>query len=147
MKHLSVSLALGVFLSAGVTIVPAQEPDGWLAMDDPDELRLLLSGKALEGTDFTDYYRSDGAMGYYNKNTDTTVVRKWVVRADGDICMYIYFKPDKLVACNRLHRSAEDPNLFRVTIEGRGYSMQGRLIETPPKALVDTVNDVARPSN
>ena len=145
MNSRAVFLIWTLVLSLFATGLLAGETQEWVAVNDPDEMRQLLSGSSLDGTDFTDFYRSDGVMGYHNKNSDTTVVRKWTVQTDGEICMYIYVKPDKLIGCSRLDRSATDPELFRITNLGRGYSMQGRLTNVVPQTLVDIVNQTAKP--
>jgi hypothetical protein len=138
-------IVLAVALTASRASVYAEDSQEWTAMDDPDALKQVLDDKGLDGKDFADYYRPDGAMGYYNKTFGTTVVRKWVIADDGEICTYIYVKPDKLVECFRLEKLAVDPNLIRMTISERGYSVQARLTSAPMPELVDAVNKTAGP--
>ena len=147
MKIARFFVKLGLLLSAGIAIPISAIAQDWEPINNPDELRQLLNGKGLDGEDFADYYRADGAMGYFNKQYSTTVIRKWVVGENGEICMYIFVKPDKLVSCQTVERSAVDSDLIRLTISGRGYSVQARLTNTPLQDLVDAVTKTAGPSN
>ena len=146
MRILSILVA---FMLSGVILpmpLMAQSSQDWIRVTDATELRNLLSGKVLYSPDFALYYRSDGAMGFWNKNFNSVTVRKWVVDGDGKVCTYIYVTPDKLVSCTMFARSTSDPSLVRITIVDRGYSMQSRLSSEPPKTLIDAVNNTAGPA-
>ena len=142
------TLALfSVLAVAEATHQNAQAQEEWKPINDAAELRRIVSGNSFDGEFFWDYYRSDGAMAYYNKQYDSVVVRKWVVGDDAKLCTYIYVKPDKLVECTTFERSAQDPDVYRVLID-RGYSVQMKLSKEPPRAkLVDAINDKAGPAN
>ena len=138
---------LSVLAVAEATHQNAQAQEEWEPINDPAELRQIVSGNSFDGEFFWDYYRSDGAMAYYNKQYDSVVVRKWVIGDDAKLCTYIYAMPDKLVECTTFERSAQNPDVYRVLID-RGYSVQMKLSKEPPRArLVDAVNDKAGPAN
>ena len=133
------------FAEAAHQVAQAQEE--WKPIKDAAELRRVVSGNSFDGEFFWDYYRSDGAMAYYNKQYDSVVIRKWVIRDDAKLCTYIYVKPDKLVECTTFERSSQNPDVYRVQID-RGYSVQMKLSKEPPWAmLVDAINDKAGPAN
>lgn len=145
MKFTTMVSLVGWFALTVSTSTIAEE---WISIDNGDELRRVLSGKSLDGGEFADYYRSDGAMGYINREYGTIVVRKWVVSDDGELCTYIYVMPEKLVECARFERSGIDQDLYRMTIISRGGNkMQARLTDTPEQTLIDAVNNVAGPVN
>jgi len=141
MKFITDVLLTGWFAMTFSTSAIAEE---WISIDNGDELLQVLSGKGLDGGEFADYYRSDGAMGYINREYGTIVVRKWVVSDDGELCYYIYVMPEKLVDCVRFERSGIDHDLYRMTIISRGgFKMQARLTDAPEQALIDAIDNVA----
>lgn len=140
------SLFLGlILLSFSHSSVLAS--DDWKLLQNKSILKELLSGKGLDGTDFADFYRKDGVMGYYNKAYDSTVVRIWKIKDGGEICTYIYVKPDRLVECYTLAQSSADPKLLQMTILDRGYKVQARLVTQPLQSLVDKVNSTVTPKD
>ncbi len=134
-------------LSAPFSQSTAIASEDWELLKNVSNLKAMLTGKGLDGADFADYYRKDGVMGYYNKTYDSTVVRIWKIKDDGEICTYIYFKPDRLVECYTLAQSASDPELLQMTISDRGYKMQVRIVDQPLNSLVDKVNETATPED
>jgi len=121
----------------------AQESQDWIQITDPAELTSFLSGKSLGNEEYTDFYRSDGAMAYHNRDYDTIVVRKWVVKDNGQVCTYIYVKPDKLVECTTFARSIEHPDRYQMVFLGKNFVAKGQFYEEPPQLLVDAVNEKA----
>lgn len=146
MKLASFFLALLLSGMMMATSSIAQSSEDWVPIKEKAELQNLLSGKGLEGLDYYDYYRSDGAMGYFNKSTETVIVRKWVVDHGGTVCTYIYVKPDRLVDCATFARSSADPELVRMTILDRGDVYHLKISAEPPPKLIDAINKTAGPA-
>lgn len=139
-------LATCVVTCFAVTGTRAQQSGDWQPAGAA-ELQQALSGRGLDAPDFADYYRSDGAMGYYNKAFGTVVVRKWEVQEDGEICTYIYVKPDRLVECYTMETSTSSPDLYRLTITDRGYSVTATLVDEILPELVVAVEETAGPAD
>ena len=137
--------ALALIFAPQPAPLHAQGSGDWIAISDPAELKAFLSGKSLADDHIADYYRADGAMGYFNKEYKTVVVRKWVVGDDGLVCTYIYVKPDKLVDCTRYFRSASDPDLFKMLFTETGSSAMVKIDDPPLQILIDEVTAKAGP--
>ncbi len=125
-----------------VSTAHAQTDAQWEGVDDPEELRKLLAGRAMQppGGGGVTYYRRDGKAAYVSGSTDTVVIREWIIKDNGDVCEAVYSRPDRVIHCLKIQRAKNDPGLYRS--KGAWDSTQFRFVE-PPKRLADAITEKA----
>lgn len=128
----------GVF--AMVIGAVAQE-DSWARIDDPDEVRRLVSNVVADGKYWKFYFRSDGKMAY--EQGGFTSFREWKVSPEGEICMSIYAMPEKILSCQTIQRSRDEPVRYRMRQKDH-VTADVQLVE-PDQAIVDALNEKAGP--
>jgi hypothetical protein len=118
----------------------AEEHQEWVTIDNPRELRELVSGRALDGKYWKFYFRADGVMAYSKNNFPS--VREWNVSDDNKLCYSVFSLPDRIIHCHTIQRTRESPTLYRFESETEEYLIE---FSTPAKDLVDAVNERAGP--
>lgn len=118
----------------------AQTNAEWRVISDESELRELISGKLLEGTYWTYYFRADGKMGY--KQYDFISVREWKISEGGEICMAVFSRPEKIIDCETVEKTNTSPTEYRMTSEIGVFEFS---LQNPTDELVNAVLDRAGP--
>jgi len=121
--------------SLALSLTSAQsQTESWKKIDDPDEVRQLIVGKALDGKYWKYYFRTDGKMAY--EQGGFTSVREWKINSVGAICMNIYSMPDKILGCEIFSRTVGPPTQYR--LEHNGGKSKVQIVE-PEQALIGAV--------
>lgn len=136
-RNISIAL-LFTSLALSSSAVLAQS---WTRIEDPDEVRQLISEKTMDGKYWKYYFRSDGKLAY--EQDGFTSFRGWKVNDDGAICMNIYGMPDKLIECQSLHGTDSEPTQYRIE-HPRGISAVE--ITDPHQSLMDALLEKAGPT-
>ena len=132
-----------VLLNGAATLAFAQTK--WINISTPDEVRKVVSGKAIDGKYWIMYFRGDGNMAYYYVASKAMTIRKWVVRKDGQLCSAVFVKPDRVISCSTIERALGNPAKYRLKTRGIGAS-KFTLVDPPPGFLVKAVDAKAGPS-
>ena len=138
-KRAGVAVLIGV-LSA-LQLADTRADQHWITITDPDEVRMLVSGRTLDGGSWQEYYRADGKMAYLYLPEDSLVVREWRIDDDGGLCTSVYSRPEYVVDCYTLQRSAAEPVEYRHTHK-MGVS-KFRFLDAFPKRLSDAIAEKA----
>lgn len=117
----------------------------WVNVTDPQELKELVSGTAIDGNYFTHFYRTDGNMAYYYPQTNSMTVRKWTIEDDGRVCSAVYSKPDRVIDCFTYQRASDDPTKYHIKNATGANSGDFKIFDTPPENLVNALNEKAGP--
>ena len=115
----------------------------WVSVTDPQELKELVSGKAIDGNYFTHFYRADGNMAYYYPRSNAMTVRKWTIEDDGRLCSAVYSKPDRVIDCFTFQRASDDPTKYHIKNETGANSGDFEFFDTPPENLINALNEKA----
>ena len=134
------TITTGIILLASLMSVSgnAQQESQWETIDNPKDLRDLISDRSMEFGVGAYYLRADGKMIYSNRVYDSMVFREWTIEDDGEICQTVYGHPDNVVECIYLQQSSSDPGLYRIGDAGQG-AYQFRFAD-PSQKLVDTLS-------
>ena len=125
--------------SANVTFAEAT----WVTITDPQEVRQLMSGKAIDGKYWMHFYRADGNMAYYYPENKAMTVRKWTIEDDGRLCSAIFSMPERVIDCFSFRRSSDDPAKYQMKWSSGVSAFE--FFDTPPAILVDALNEKAGP--
>ncbi len=106
----------------------------WINIEDPDEVRELVAGKAIKGY-VVDYFRADGNMAQLAY--DSIAIRKWSINDNGKLCMAVYSLPDRIITCYTFQRTTSDPAQYRFKLNYGVFNFQ--VLDEPPKRLVDAL--------
>ncbi len=107
----------------------------WINIEDPDEVRELVAGKAIGDKGWVEYFRADGNMAELAH--DSMAIRKWSINDNGKLCTAVYSLPDRIITCYTFQRTTSDPAKYRVQFnEGVGNF---KVFDEPPKRLVDAL--------
>jgi hypothetical protein len=133
--------AMIVFSFAFAGLARAQNE--WIDITDPGEVRKLVSGKAIDGKHFTQYFRQDGnaAVDFGGPVYPALSIRKWTVRGDGQLCVAPFAKPDKVSECYTFQRGSANPPKYRFRSSTGLHGFE--VIDTVPAKLSKAVNDMA----
>lgn len=112
--------------------------ESWKTIGEPDQVRNLITDKALNGNYWKFYFRSDGTMAY--EQAGFISVREWKINAQGAICMNIYSMPDKDLGCEII--SVSDGSTPEYRLEGKTGRHLVQILD-PEKALIDAVTKKA----
>lgn len=143
MKSRSARVAACIGVLFAMQLEDARADQQWITITDPDEVRTLVSGRTLDGRSWQEYYRTDGKMSYLYIPEDSLVVREWKVGDDGGLCTSVYSRPEYVVDCYMLQRTAAEPVEYRHTHK-MGTS-KFRFLDAPPKRLSDAIVERAGP--
>jgi hypothetical protein len=118
----------------------------WVSVTDPQEVKELVSGKAIDGGYWTHFYRTDGNMAYYYYLVGNAMtVRKWTIEDDGRLCSAIYSKPDRVIDCYTYQRASDDPTKYHMKGDTGSNVGDFEILDTPPENLVNALNEKAGP--
>lgn len=123
---------LAAALAASGPCAAAEEE--WTEVNDADQLRTLLEGKAMDGNYWVFYFRQDGKMAYLQDDYET--VREWRVTEEGALCFNVYGMPDRIIECPEIQRSATDPDRYRIKNKNGVHDFK---IAEPPKRAMDLI--------
>jgi len=144
MKNISWPLLFCVTL---VVLLPfagfAKAQTEWNDITDPAEVRKLVSGKAIDGKHFTQYFRQDGtaAVDFGGPRYPALSVRKWTIRNDGSLCIAPFAKPDRIADCYTFQRMSMNPSRYRYRSRTGLHDFD--VIDAVPAKLSKAVNDTA----
>ena len=127
-----------------LSALPARGQIKIVPVSDPAEVRKLISGKVLDGKYWIFYLRRDGNMAYYYVSSKAMTIRKWTIRKDGKVCSAVFVKPDRVISCFALERSADKTPRYWINTPGIGRS-GFRLVHKPAPFLVKAVEAKAGP--
>ena len=126
------------------THAEAQSETDWKAMTNPGEVRQLVNGRVLDGKYWRHFYRSDGNMAYYHVDTDAMSVRKWKIEDDGELCVSVFQKPDRVIDCFTILQAAGNEAKYQLKWASGNSAFE--LLDNPPENMVEAVNDAAGPT-
>ncbi len=126
--------------AGSLSSAPGDTTDDWITIDNPDEIRELISGRALDGEYWKFYFRADGVMGYSKNNFPS--VRGWSITEDGKLCYSVYSMPDRIIDCDRIQRTQSSPATYRFKSETREFPIR---FSAPAQDLIDAVAQRAGP--
>ena len=132
-------LVIGAFTGA-LSSSAATGSDKWVDIDDPAEIRELITGRGLDGKYWKYYFRADGIMAY--SRNDFPSVREWSITDDGRLCYAVYSLPDRIISCDRIQRSRQLPTEYRFTTETGDFPIE---FSDPAQDLIDAVTERAGP--
>lgn len=141
MKTNATYLSIFAVLVIALYSAQAQADQQWIPIKDPEEVKTLISGRAIDGKHWVEYYRADGNMAYLNRPADSLVIRKWTVNEKGELCTSVFSKPEYTVDCYKLQRTPTEPAQYRGTHK-MGVS-EFVFLDQPPKKLSDAINEKA----
>jgi len=113
----------------------------WTKIEDPNQVRQLISEKTMDGKYWKYYFRSDGKLAYAQGGF--TSFRGWKINDDGAICMNIYGMPDKVIECQVLLGTGGEPAQYMLE-HPRGKSAVA--ITDPDQSLIDALVQKAGPT-
>lgn len=117
----------------------------WVSVTDPQEVKELVSGKAIDGKYWTHFYRTDGNMAYHYSPSNAMTVRKWTIEDDGRLCSAVYSKPDRVIDCFTYQRASDDSTKYHMKGASGSNSGDFEIFDTPPENLVNALNEKAGP--
>lgn len=117
-----------------------EQSEQWETINDPEELRELVSGRALDGEYWKFYFRADGIMAY-SKNSFPSV-RGWSITDDGRLCYSVYSLPNRIIDCHSIQRTGSSPAKYRFTSETEDFPIE---FSVPARELMDAVKERAGP--
>ena len=135
----SIVVCLGLLL--GLSAAGSQADQEWIAIKNPDEVRTLISGRAIDGKHWVEYYRAVGNMAYLYRPEDSLVIRNWKVDDNGRLCSTVFSKPEFVVDCYELQRTKTEPVQYRGTHK-MGVS-RFVFLDEPPMRLRDAIREKA----
>ena len=124
---------LAIFIAS---VAQGQTEPQWINIEDPDELRELVSGKAIGNKGWVEYFRADGNTAQLDYGS--IAIRKWSINDNGKLCTAVYSLPDHTITCITFQRTTSDPAQYRIQFiigEVRNF----RVFDEPPKSLVDAL--------
>ena len=107
----------------------------WINIEDPDEVRELVAGKAIGAIDYVQYFCADGNMAELARGL--MVIRKWSINDNGKLCTALYSLPDRIIDCYTFQRTTSDPAQYRFKLNYGVFNFQ--VSDEPPKRLVDAL--------
>lgn len=118
----------------------------WSDITDPAEVRKLVSGKAIDGKYFTQYFRHDGnaVVDFGGPTYPALSVRKWTIKNDGKLCIAPFAKPDRIADCYSFQRTSGNSPKYR--FRARMGLLNFEVMDTVPAKLSKAVSDTARAS-
>lgn len=143
MRNLLATGAVGVLLASSGSSALAQNEVGWVALTDADEVRQLVTGMTLDGKYWKHFYRADGNASYYHVDSGSMSVRKWDVKDDGSLCIYVFQVPDRVIDCFTILRS--DGAETKYELKWGSGSNAFELGEPPPEGMVQIIDEIAGP--
>jgi hypothetical protein len=134
-------MLLSVALAVGTSASSLGDDDGeWVTIDNPVEIRELISGRALDGEYWKFYFRADGVMGYTKNNFPS--VRGWTITEDGRLCYSVYSMPERIIDCDRIQQTQGSPTSYRFKSETNEFPIE---FSAPAQELIDAVTERAGP--
>ena len=123
---------LAIFIAS---VAYGQTEPQWINIEDPDELRELVSGKAIGDKSWVAYFRADGIMAFLMQGSIS--IRRWSIDDNGKLCEAVYSLPDRIINCLTYQRTTSHPVQYRVQTSYDWSKF--RVFDEPPKSLVDAL--------
>ena len=136
MRPLVLCSAYAVFL-----IGADARADDWTPITDPDEVAAVMNDAAfVMKKTVTSFYRADGNMVEHNADYDLTAIRKWAIEDSGEICRYVFVKPDHQIDCIRISKASDGRAAYTISwpIDNTTYPLTP--LSSAPADLVDALD-------
>ena len=143
MKSLCSALLVSSILATVGSAPDARSQTDWSPVSDPNEVRQLVNGRAIDGKYWLHYYREDGNMAFFHVDTDAMSVRKWNIKNDGRLCVAVFQKPDRVIDCFTILRKEGAETEYRLKW-GSGINAF-ELLDEPPENMKAAINETAGP--
>ena len=139
MKILSIIFGAVVFILS-FTNTNAQTDQEWIDINDPEELRNLISGRSMDARYWAYFFRADGKMSYWQDGYDFISVREWTIKENGDLCLFVYSRPDHIIDCPKIQKTSTSPVQYRH--KGATGNQIVRFMD-PTSNLIDAITKTA----
>ena len=135
MRRFTLLCALMVFIA--IPTQATQSEQGWINVDNPEELRRLISGRKMQAGEYWSYFfRADGKMAYSQDGYDSISVREWTINEKGELCLSVFKQPNRIIDCPTIQRTNTSPFSYRIRGVTGNQSIQ---FVDPTKDLIDAI--------